>query len=117
MLTGWRQRLGRIAALFGVLGLLLSALVTSYQGLDCGDGQPLQRLCLGGISRLLACYTSAAAIPEDVRGLLLQPAFLRSFCRAIALHHRREATEGGQSHGEQWSLGQSLASFMVFACA
>jgi hypothetical protein len=25
------------------------------RGLDCGDGQPLQRLCLGAIARLLGC--------------------------------------------------------------
>jgi hypothetical protein len=47
----------------------------------------------------------AVSLPE-LQALLTAPAFLRSFFRALALNHRKAATEGGgSSGGEQWSLG------------
>ncbi|CAM9471633.1 unnamed protein product, partial [Sphacelaria rigidula] len=78
---------------------------------DClsgGDGQPLQKVALGALSRLL--LSTAAPHPagrgSEVSEMLRSRAFLEPFFRALAHNHKKQATEGGGSAGaEQWSLG------------
>eukprot|EP00903_Cladosiphon_okamuranus_P009771 g9290.t1 len=71
-----------------------------------GDGQPLQRLALGALKRLLL----GSGDPEspgakEVSELLCSKAFLHPFLRALAYNHQKQATEGGLAGGDQWSLG------------
>lgn len=69
-----------------------------------GDGQPLQRLALGALQRLLI---SAETSPVDgeVSRLLSSREFLRPLFTALAHNHKKQATEGGLAGAEQWSLG------------
>lgn len=71
-----------------------------------GDGQPLQRLALAAIRRLLLSAENGAP-PEDgeVSALLSSRTFLKPFLSAIAHNHQRQATEGGLGGADQWSLG------------
>jgi hypothetical protein len=50
------------------------------RGLDCGDGQPLQRLCLGAIARLLGCRS------VQQRQLTLDATIARCALQAIYAH-------------------------------
>ncbi|CAM9110826.1 unnamed protein product [Ectocarpus sp. 4 AP-2014] len=70
-----------------------------------GDGQPLQRLALGALKRLLAVFDPALPGAGDVSRLLSSKAFLHAFLPALAYNHQKQATEGGPTGGEQWSLG------------
>lgn len=70
-----------------------------------GDGQPLQRLALGALSKLLSAADSTAPGGDDVSDILRSREFLKPFFRALAHNHKKEATEGGSTGGEQWSLG------------
>lgn len=78
---------------------------------DClsgGDGQPLQKVALGALSRLLLSTAAphAAGKGGEVSDMLRSRAFLEPFFRALAYNHKKQATEGGGSAGaEQWSLG------------
>eukprot|EP00953_Heterococcus_sp_UTEX-ZZ885_P012377 7099-Heterococcus_DN1.PRE.1 len=63
------------------------------------------RVCVAQDAAVLRNSPPAVPLPE-LQALLTAPAFLRSFFRALALNHRKAATEGGGSGGgEQWSLG------------
>eukprot|EP00752_Nemacystus_decipiens_P011025 g9797.t1 len=74
-----------------------------------GDGQPLQRLALGALKRLLLSSADPAdpAAPGagEVSELLRSKAFLHAFFVALAHNHQKQATEGGLAGGDQWSLG------------
>ena len=71
-----------------------------------GDGQPLQRLALGALKRLLlGSVDPAAPGTDEVSELLSSKAFLHPFLRALAYNHQKQATEGGLAGGDQWSLG------------
>lgn len=75
---------------------------------DClseGDGQPLQKLALGALSRLLSSADPTTPEGREVSELLCSRAFLRPFLRALAHNHKKQATEGGAAGAEQWSLG------------
>ncbi|KAG5177989.1 hypothetical protein JKP88DRAFT_330915 [Tribonema minus] len=98
-------------------------------GLGCGDGQPLQRLCLGALARLVACQpvvrqqlqrlclgalvrlvACQPVVSEDVAALLCSQRFQSDLFRALALHHRKTGGDGGggaatSAAAEQWSLG------------
>lgn len=67
-----------------------------------GDGQPLQRLALGALRRLLLGADSG---DTEVSGLLCSKAFLHPLLLALAHNHQKQATEGGLAGGQQWSLG------------
>lgn len=71
-----------------------------------GDGQPLQRLALGALKRLLlGCADPAKPGASEVSNLLCSKAFLHPFLLALAYNHQKQATEGGLAGGDQWSLG------------
>lgn len=70
-----------------------------------GDGQPLQRLALGALRRLLSGADLASPGDTDVSGLLCSKAFLHPFLLALAYNHQKQATEGGLAGGQQWSFG------------
>lgn len=70
-----------------------------------GDGQPLQRLALGALKRLLSGADPTSPGDMDVSGLLCSKAFLHPFLLALAYNHQKQATEGGLAGGQQWSLG------------
>lgn len=72
-----------------------------------GDGQPLQRLALGALKRLLSSADQASPQGNEVSELLSSKAFLKPFFLALAFNHQKQATEGGLAGGEkdQWSLG------------
>lgn len=74
--------------------------------LSSGDGQPLQKLAIGALSRLLSSADLEAMGAGEVSEMLRSRVFLRPFFRALAYNHKKQATEGGDSAGaEQWSLG------------
>lgn len=70
-----------------------------------GDGQPLQRLALGALTRMLSSADPTSPVASDVSELLSSNFFLRSLVLALAHNHRKQATEGGLAGAEQWSLG------------
>lgn len=70
-----------------------------------GDGQPLQRLALGALKRLLMGADPTSPGGDEVSELLSSKAFLSPFFSALAYNHKKQATEGGLAGGEQWSLG------------
>ncbi|CAN0233421.1 unnamed protein product, partial [Discosporangium mesarthrocarpum] len=72
-----------------------------------GDGQPLQRLALGALARLLVAPGSpGGGIGAEVSSVLSAPGFLRALFVALGHNHAQQATEGGGAAGrEQWSLG------------
>lgn len=70
-----------------------------------GDGQPLQRLALGALTRLLSSADPSSPYGGEVSALLSSKAFLGPFFLALAYNHRKQATEGGLAGTEQWSVG------------
>lgn len=70
-----------------------------------GEGQPLQRLALGALTRLLSSADPSSPDGGEVSVLLSSRAFLGPFFLALAHNHRKQATEGGLAGTEQWSLG------------
>lgn len=76
---------------------------------DClaqGDGQPLQRLALGALARLLStAEAEGGEHGEEVSALLCSRTFLKSFLHALGQNHKKQATEAGAVGAEQWSLG------------
>lgn len=73
--------------------------------LSAGDGQPLQRLALGALKRLLSTADPTSPGGSEVSALLRSKDFLRALLLALAYNHRKQATEGGSAGAEQWSLG------------
>lgn len=70
-----------------------------------GDGQPLQRVGLGALTRLLSSADPASPGGGEVSVLLSSKAFLQPFFLALAYNHRKQATEGGLAGTDQWSMG------------
>lgn len=70
-----------------------------------GEGQPLQRLALGALTRLLSSADPSSPDGGEVSVLLSSRAFLGPLFLALAHNHRKQATEGGLAGTEQWSLG------------
>lgn len=73
--------------------------------LSVGDRQPLERLALGALKRLLLSTDPTSAGSGGVSILLCSKEFLQAFLLALAHNHKEQATEGGSAGAEQWSLG------------
>lgn len=71
-----------------------------------GEGQPLQRLALGALARLLSTQDMKGDINgAEISALLSTRNFLSSLVRTIGHNHKKQATEAGTAGSEQWSLG------------
>lgn len=98
--------------------------------LSAGDRQPLQRLALGALKRLLLSGDPTSAGGGEVSALLCSKEFLHALALALAYNHKEQATEGGSAGAEQWSLGvrnvlndslrggtrELVSRFETFAC-
>ncbi len=108
---GWRYQLLASWCLMHLIRPSVSPPIAVWQHftacLSEGDGQPLQRLALGALKRLLSSADPASPQRNEVSELLSSKAFLEPFFLALAFNHQKQATEGGLAGGEkdQWSLG------------